>query len=97
MRAGLVILFVVPVALALVILNCVSWVVTRLRTAGLPVREGVGWPWHYYTYPVNNRVEPSEWSTSVLLLNLAVALGILLVTACLAWWLSGRRRQSGWR
>ena len=92
MRAGLVILFLVPAAMALVILNCVSSVVSRLRTGGLPVREAVGWPWHYYTYPVNNRVEPAEWSTSVLLLDVAVALGILLAIAGLVWLLTRGRK-----
>jgi len=92
MRAGLALLFAVPVALVLVILNCVSDVVSRLRTGGLPVRMGLGWPWHYYTYPVNNRIEPSEWRTGVLLLDVAVALGILLAIACLVWLLTRGRK-----
>ncbi|MCY3018475.1 MAG: hypothetical protein NTW87_05525 [Planctomycetota bacterium] len=97
MRAGLALLFAIPVALVLVTLNCVSSVTVRLRTAALPVRMGVGWPWHYYTYPVNNRIEPSEWSTATLLLDVAVALGILAATVCLVWLFTRGREKRGWR
>ena len=92
MRAALILLFLIPVSAALVILNCVSWVVARLLTSGLPVRMGAGWPWLYYTWAVN-KVGPSEWDISALLLDLAVALGILLATACLALLLTRRRER----
>jgi hypothetical protein len=95
MRTGLMILCLIPVSLALLILNCVSWVVARLRV-GLPVREGVGWPWHYYTYAVN-KVGPSEWRTEAFLLDLALALGILAATALLVFLLTRGRTEEGWR
>jgi hypothetical protein len=97
MRAGLALLFSIPVALVLVTLNCVGSVIARLRTGALPIRMGVGWPWHYYTYPVNNRIEPSEWSTATLLLDIAVALAILAAVVGLVWLFTRGREQRGWR
>ena len=96
MRAGLLILSLIPVSLALVILNCVSWVAACLRASGLPVEMGMGWPWHYYTYAVN-RVGPSEWNLSALLLDLAVAIVILFATAGLVLLFTRRQKEEGWR
>ena len=96
MRAGLLILFLIPVSLVLVMLNCAGWVVARLGPSGLPVRMGMGWPWHYYTYAVN-RVEPSELSLITLLWDLAVAIGILCATAALVLLFTRRRKEEGWR
>jgi flagellar biogenesis protein FliO len=93
---GLLILTLIPLSVALLILNCVSWVVTRLRTSGLPVRMGAGWPWLYYTWAVN-KVGPSEWDYSALLLDMAVALAILLATAGLVLLLTRRGEKGGWQ
>ena len=96
MRMGLLILALIPVAMALVILNCATWVVARLLSSGLPVRMGVGWPWLYYTWAVN-KVGPSEWDIGALSLNVAVALSILLATAGLVLLLTRRQQNDGWR
>lgn len=93
---GLLILTLIPFSVALVILNCASWVVTRLRSSGLPVRMGAGWPWLYYTWAVN-KVGPSEWDLNALLLDLAVALAILLAVAGLVLLFTGTREKRGWQ
>jgi len=82
MKLGALILVLIPISLALMILNCVSWVLVRLRGSGLPVRLGTGWPWTFYTCEVN-RVGPSHFEFTSLLLDIGAALGILLAAAAL--------------
>jgi len=96
MKSGLIILFVIPVAVLLVALNCTGWELVHLRTGGLVVEMGLGWPWSYYTYPVN-RVGIAEWHLSALALDMAVALGILGVSAGLVFLLSRGKKENAWR
>ena len=80
MTSGLLILVLTPLALALIVLNCVSWVLVRLHTGELPVRKGLGWPWTYYSYEFA-RVGPSEWHFGALAMDIGVAVAILLAAA----------------
>jgi uncharacterized protein (TIGR03382 family) len=95
--SGLLVLVLTPLILALIVLNCVSWVLVRLHTGGLPVRKGLGWPWVYYTYEFA-RVGPSEWNAGALALDCAAGVGILLAAAALVVLYVKLRRKSslGW-
>jgi hypothetical protein len=77
MFRGAHILVLVPLTSALVIINCVSWVLVRLYNGGLPVKMGVGWPWSFYTYAIN-RVGPNEFIVTALLADLGVAVAIIM-------------------
>ena len=92
---GAHVLVLVPFACGLIIVNCVSWVLVRLHTGGLPVLQGVGWPWCFYTYAVN-RVGPSEFIFTALLGDIGVALGILLAAAVLIALLARKNQTAGW-
>ena len=93
MNYGAIILVLIPAGLALVILNCVGWVLVRLQTGGLPVRMGMGWPWTYYTYEVN-RVGPSHFDGGALLMNVGAGVGMMVAAAVLAWLITGRVRRA---
>lgn len=95
MKASTFIVLLVPIAAALIIINCIAWTLARLKYSGLPVRMGIGWPWPYYTYEVN-RVGPSEWSTGTFLLDVAVAVGILAASAGLIALYMRWRRPRAW-
>ena len=92
---GAHILVLVPLASALMIINCVSWVLVRLHTGGLPVLMGIGWPWSFYTYAVN-RVGPSEFIFTALLSDIGVALVILFAATGLITLIARRKPASGW-
>jgi hypothetical protein len=93
--SGAHILVLVPLACVLIIINCVSWVLVRLHTGGLPVQMGIGWPWSFYTYAVN-RVGPSEFIFTALLGNIGVALAILIAAAAFVTLLTRKNRATGW-
>ena len=89
------ILVLVPLTSALVIINCVSWVLVRLHTGGLPVQMGLGWPWCFYTYAVN-RVGPSEFIFTALLSNIGVGVAILAAAGGLVTLATRHRKSAGW-
>jgi hypothetical protein len=95
MNPGVYVLVLVPLACGLIVVNCVSWVLVRLHTGGLPVQMGIGWPWSFYTYAIN-RVGPSEFLFSGLLLDLGVAVSLLLAAAALILLLGRKQRGPGW-
>ena len=88
------ILVLVPLTSALIIINCISWVLARLYTGGLPVLMGVGWPWCFYTYTVN-RVGPSEFIFTALLSNIGVGVAILITAAGLVTLATRHRKSAG--
>jgi hypothetical protein len=95
MNPGVYVLVLVPLACGLVIVNCVSWVLVRLHTGGLPVQMGIGWPWSFYTYAVN-RVGPSEFLFSSLLLDIGVGVAILLSVTAIVLLLARSATRERW-